>query len=133
MTEALYRTAYPRPGGYRDTEPLQLEEHLEDAHLVDVREAHEFSGELGHIPGADLVPLGTLSSAARSWDPSEPIVVVCRSGARAGSAARQLVKLGFEKVINLRGGMMAWHAASRPVEHTPVKPRPPFALRFPGG
>ncbi|HEX7601624.1 MAG TPA: rhodanese-like domain-containing protein [Polyangiaceae bacterium] len=130
MTEALYRNAYPRPGGYRDAEPLQLEEHLEDAHLVDVREAHEFSGELGHISGADLVPLGTLAIAARSWDKAEPIVVVCRSGARAGNAARQLVQLGFQKVINLRGGMLAWHAARRPVERTPVKPRPPFALRF---
>jgi len=129
MTEALYRISYARPGGYRDAEPLQLEEHIEDAHLVDVREAHEFSGELGHIPGADLVPLGTLQEAAPGWDKSEPVVVVCRSGARSGNAARQLVQMGFQKVINLRGGMMAWHAAKRPVERTPVKPLPAFAPR----
>jgi len=124
MTDKLYRNSAAHADGFRDADPLLLEEHLEDAHIVDVREPHEFSGELGHIPGADLVPLATIPVAARKWDPTEAIVVVCRSGGRSGNAARQLVQMGFQKVINLRGGMMAWNAAGRPVERTPANPAP---------
>jgi rhodanese-related sulfurtransferase len=122
MTDKLYRNATAHADGFRDVDPLVLEEHLADAHIVDVRELSEFGAELGHIAGAHLVPLGTLPAEARTWDATKPIVVVCRSGGRSGAAARQLVQMGFEKVMNLRGGMMAWNAARRPVDRSPARP-----------
>lgn len=83
--------------------------------LVDVREVIEFTGDLGHIQGAELVPLATLGGHAPAWDRDEPIVTVCRSGGRSGTAARVLVNLGFSKVASMAGGMLAWTAQGLPV------------------
>lgn len=76
--------------------------------LIDVREAAEYSGDLGHIAGSDNVPLADLARQARTWNPDNPIVVVCRSGRRSGEAAGFLEKAGFSRVASLRGGMANW-------------------------
>jgi rhodanese-related sulfurtransferase len=84
--------------------------------VIDVREPHEFVGELGHLPGALLVPIGTLPASAREWRKDEPVLMVCRSGARSARAAEILVEEGFESVLNLEGGMIAVNAKKLPVE-----------------
>jgi sulfur dioxygenase len=88
--------------------------------VVDVREDSEFHGELGHVPGAKLIPLRTLAAQASELAPGKErrIVVVCRSGVRSSTAAAILTSLGFEDVSNLKGGMLAWHDAMLPVEHS---------------
>lgn len=75
--------------------------------LIDVRGPAEFDGELGHLPGAELVPLETVVFAAQKWDRDEELVLVCRSGQRSQRAAIELRGIGFEKVMNLQGGMIA--------------------------
>ncbi len=87
---------------------------LQRYRVVDVRTASEFHGDLGHVPGSELVPLNTLAAAARHWDPAVPLLVVCRSGRRAASACSALARAGFQSVTNLRGGMMAWAAHGLP-------------------
>jgi glyoxylase-like metal-dependent hydrolase (beta-lactamase superfamily II)/rhodanese-related sulfurtransferase len=102
--------------GVIDVDPSFVAAHLGQVALVDVREPGEFTGELGHVPGATLVPLATLVDTLASWDRNREIVLVCRSGARSARAARQLAGCGFRRVYNLRGGMLAWSEASLPVE-----------------
>ena len=87
-----------------------------DALLVDVREQDEYRGELGHLRGSLLVPLGTLSTAARQWPKDRPIVTICRSGGRSGKAALQLAAAGFKRVASLRGGLMHWNEQQLPIE-----------------
>lgn len=88
--------------------------------IVDVREPAEYTGELGHIAGAELVPLGTVDRAAATWDRDAPLVLVCRSGGRSGKAALALLDAGFKKVVSMAGGMLAWNASAIPVERGPV-------------
>ena len=76
--------------------------------IVDVREADEFEGPLGHLPTAELVPLAELSSKMRAWTPQTKLLLVCRSGARSAQACKVLLDAGFSDVTNLSGGMMAW-------------------------
>lgn len=130
MTDTLFRKSAAHLDGFRDADPLLLEEHLDEAHVVDVREVDEFGGELGHIDGAHLVPLSTIPVEARTWNPTAQIVLVCRSGARSALAARQLVQMGFRRVINLRGGMRGWNAAGRPVVRTPAVPNDALRSEF---
>lgn len=80
--------------------------------LLDVREAAELSGGLGAMDGIIHIPLGQLPGRVAELDSykSQPLVVVCASGARAGNAARWLGAQGFQDVSVLRGGMMAWNA-----------------------
>lgn len=82
---------------------------------IDVRDAHELDGPLGHIVGVENVPLAELAAAAADWNRDDEIIVLCRSGGRSVRAADLLFELGFTRVRNLIGGMMAWHFAELPV------------------
>ncbi|MGE4012072.1 MAG: VTT domain-containing protein [Alphaproteobacteria bacterium] len=80
--------------------------------LLDVRGPDEFSGALGHIPGALNIPLGELDKRLddlRSMA-SRPIVVVCRTDKRSGLARAALHAAGLDGVTVLRGGMERWTA-----------------------
>lgn len=111
-----YDQGHKTKAGYRDVTPAQAYAARGAVRLVDVREPHEFNDQLGHIPGAVLVPLATVGAQARSWDPGADVIVVCRSGGRSGRAAESLVAAGFRRVMNMTGGMIAYHAAHLPVE-----------------
>lgn len=83
--------------------------------ILDVREPAEFS--TGHLPDAKNIPLGQLADKLGELDKmkSKSIVVVCESGARSASAARILTKAGFEDVVNLDGGLVAWRHQGLPL------------------
>jgi rhodanese-related sulfurtransferase len=101
--------------GLWEIAPQALEELGSAAQIIDVREAAEFSGALGHIRGARLIPLGELSSRLGDLDRARPLVTVCRSGTRSAQAALLLGKAGFADVANLAGGMLRWRASGHPV------------------
>ena len=88
----------------------------EDALVLDVREQSEWAD--GHIGKAKHIPLGQLKTRLAELEKykDKPIVVVCRSGNRSGSACGTMKKAGFEKMYNLAGGMMAWEQAGLPRE-----------------
>ena len=87
--------------------------------ILDVREEEEFRGELGHIPGATRIALRDLPERAGALDAfrDREIVVVCRVGVRSTTAAAILTGLGFDRVCNLKGGMIDWNDARLSVEH----------------
>ncbi len=90
--------------------PQALEEISAQVQILDVRETGEFSGPLGHIKGAELIPLGELAARAGDLARERPIVAVCRSGARSAQACVILQRAGFSDVANLAGGMLRWRA-----------------------
>lgn len=74
--------------------------------LIDVRESDEFKA--GHIPSALSIPLGTINSNNKLLPSKDKtIIVYCYSGSRSKSAAKKLVKLGYNNVYDL-GGIMNW-------------------------
>lgn len=85
------------------------------ARLIDVREPAELHGDLGKLAAAESVPLASVESAARGWDKDRELVLICRSGGRSARAAAALVKMGFTRVMNLTGGMLAYRAAGLPM------------------
>jgi glyoxylase-like metal-dependent hydrolase (beta-lactamase superfamily II)/rhodanese-related sulfurtransferase len=102
--------------GIWEVQPAWLEENLRAVQVIDVREPDEFNGPLGHVPGARLLPLGSLREKLSGLEKHKPIVMVCRSGARSAQATVMLGKAGFEQVANLSGGMLRWRAQRFPVE-----------------
>jgi sulfur dioxygenase len=102
--------------GIWEIQPQWVEEHLKELQLVDVREPEEFTGPLGHVPGALLLPLGRLSEAAPRLDRDRPIVTICRAGGRSAQATVLLQRAGFSKLANLAGGMLRWRAQGLTVE-----------------
>jgi sulfur dioxygenase len=97
-------------GGFWEVPAQWVEEHLQSLQLIDVREPEEFDGPLGHIAGAQLVPLGSLAGGLGSLDRDRPVITVCRAGGRSAQATLVLQRAGFSKVANLAGGMLQWHA-----------------------
>ncbi len=74
--------------------------------LIDVREPHEF--QICRIPGSTLIPLGEIPKRMHELDSASEIVVHCRSGQRSARAVEFLMKAGFQKIHNLKGGILAW-------------------------
>ena len=75
--------------------------------LLDVREQYEYNE--GHIPGAVLLPSGSVAAMAAEVlpDPDQKILVYCRSGNRSKTAANTLVGLGYTQVYDF-GGIIDW-------------------------
>jgi sulfur dioxygenase len=106
--------------GVWEIDPHGLEEltgeHEGRVQILDVREAAEFTGPLGHIGGAVLIPLGELAGRSAELSPERPVVAVCRAGGRSAQATIILQKAGFNEVANLTGGMLRWRAEGHAVE-----------------
>ena len=88
--------------------PRELKSRLDrgdDLFILDVREPHEY--QICNI-GGHLIPLGDLSRRVNELDSSREIVAHCRSGKRSAEAVEFLRSAGFRKVLNLKGGILAW-------------------------
>jgi rhodanese-related sulfurtransferase len=95
----------------------------EEVIIVDVREREEYAR--GHIPGALIVPIGSLETAldeesiARDDEllsaRASAVVVICDDGRRSRVAASQLSRLGFETVYWLADGLKQWQSAGFPL------------------
>jgi len=114
-TLSIEKVSRPGPGGYREITPAELAQAEFSGRILDVREPAEFNAELGHLTRAELVPLATVPIRAADWDRDEELVLVCRSGGRSSRAAQLLASMGFRKLYNLSGGMLAHNAAALPV------------------
>ena len=76
--------------------------------IIDVREPFEWDiGNLGQH-GARLIPLKELVSRAGEIDPAGEVVLQCRSGARSARALELLREKGYPRLLNLKGGNLAW-------------------------
>lgn len=80
----------------------------ETINLVDVREPHE-NAEFNI--GGLLLPLGkiqTMQVEEIEDLKDQEVFVYCRSGNRSGQACLILETMGYTKVVNVTGGMLAW-------------------------
>ena len=78
--------------------------------VLDVRTGGEFDSV--HIPGSYNVPLDTLAEHARDLaELDHPVVLVCKSGARADQAHGKLAGAGKQRLHLLDGGLDAWLAS----------------------
>ncbi len=102
--------------GVWEIDPHGLEEFAPRVQILDVREADEFTGPLGHIAGATRIALGELAERSGELSKEKPIVAVCRAGSRSAQATVILQQAGFGDIANLNGGMLRWRAEGYPVE-----------------
>lgn len=83
-----------------------------DAYLIDVREHDEW--QAGHAPEAVHLPLSELISRVEEVPADRDVYVICKVGGRSEQAVRYLNQSG-RTTVNVSGGMLAWHAAGRPM------------------
>ncbi len=95
----------------------QLQQRLEAEpapFLLDVREPWEYRE--GHVPGAQLIPLGELEQRVNEVPRDRPILAICHSGQRSLAAAGYLQQRGYTSVSNVEGGTAAWMERGYPVD-----------------
>jgi len=118
LPKQIYPLAIPLAAGVplngtHRVSPRELWEQLRSKHpplVIDVREPREF--RKGHIPEAQLRPLGKLLTSDRlDLPPDTPVVLVCRTNRRSLRAAYALREHGLQNIRILEGGMQAWEAA----------------------
>ena len=99
----------------RELTPHQLAELLRDARaqLIDVREDDEW--EAGRLDGSRHIVLSALAEQAQAIDREQPVVFICRSGARSAMATEAFAASGYD-AHNLTGGLKAWVAAGLPLD-----------------
>lgn len=90
--------------------PQELNDYLQSNEstplLLDVREPAEF--DICHIENSRLLPMGQVAASIDDLPRDKDIIVICHHGMRSHSIAMYLEQLGFDKVINLSGGIDAW-------------------------
>ena len=100
-----------------DVKRLADEQSRTEVDVIDVRMPTEFREV--HAECARNVPLETLDPgavmAARNGSADHPLYVICRSGNRSAQACKKFIDAGFENVVNVEGGTMAWDKAGLPV------------------
>jgi rhodanese-related sulfurtransferase len=97
----------------REIDQLTFATHRADAPLViDVREPEEYAA--GHVPGARLVPMGSIPARLDELPAEVPVYVICASGNRSLSVADQLAEQGID-AWSVAGGTSAWAEAGRPI------------------
>ncbi|CAM2009132.1 rhodanese-like domain-containing protein [Acanthopleuribacter pedis] len=94
-----------------------LETHTQagDGVLLDVRKPNEF--QEGHIEGAQNIDFysETFKDDLDELDRNKTYLVYCRSGGRSGRTSDLMKKMGFQRVYDLRGGIIAWKAGKQKV------------------
>jgi rhodanese-related sulfurtransferase len=102
--------------GHENITPRALKSRLDAGQrpvLLDVREPWEF--ELASIEGSTLIPMSRLEERFTELDPASETVVICHHGNRSSYVAMALQHAGFEKVINLEGGLDAYSSVDESV------------------
>lgn len=86
--------------------------------ILDVRTMEEYTGELGHIDGAVLIPVQELKERVGEIEKykDKKVIVVCHSGVRSRKASDLLLQKGFKKVYNIADGMVGWDSKKYPVK-----------------
>src|SRR5262245_8863955 len=95
--------------GLREITAEELKARLdagEELFILDVRNPEEY--EICHLPGSHLLPLPALPQRFGELDRGQEMVVHCKSGVRSQKAIQFLRTQGFDKLTNLKGGVLAW-------------------------
>ncbi len=107
-------TGIPEAGPHEAAQLLE-----EGGMMVDIREADEW--EEVRIPGAVFKPMSEINDWYAALPRDRTVVLQCRSGNRSALAAAALIQqAGFDNVVNLTGGIIAWHHAGLPIDIDPL-------------
>ena len=93
---------------WRDVPPREAVQLVErgDVWVLDVRTAAEVTG--GMLPGATHVPIEQVVARAEEIPQDKDVLVYCAGGARSAEVCDVLSRRGFDRMLNLEGGIGAW-------------------------
>lgn len=99
-----------------DIDSASLHQRLTDGEemlLVDIRTPAESAQ--GMIPDTLPMPMHLIPLRLNELPRDRDLVLYCRSGARSHQACAYMMQQGYHRVLNLRGGMIAWARHGYPI------------------
>ena len=102
--------------GNLEISPQWVAAHRDEVHILDVRTKHETDEEKARIENAQMIPIEELRDRLDEVPKDVPVMTICRSGKRSVLAFEILREAGWEKVANIAGGLLRWHAEGLPVD-----------------
>ena len=133
VTMLALPVSYSKQATYTDVTVEEAKEMIERQEVVvlDVRTVDEYNA--GHIPDTILIPVLELESRLNELNPSDHILVYCRSGVRSAKAAGILIDNGFTRVSNMKGGIIEWQDKGFPATqenpaYTNITPKEAYEL-----
>ena len=103
-------------GSYQQITQEEAKEMMDSQEVIilDVREQNEYDS--GHIPGAVLLPVGTIDETTAAEvipEKDSTVLVYCRSGNRSKTASSALAELGYTNIYEF-GGINTWPYETEP-------------------
>jgi rhodanese-related sulfurtransferase len=93
----------------KEISPAELKARMGSAtppEVLDVREQWEW--QRAHIAGTRHIPMGEVPEHVKELPRERDVVVFCHHGGRSRQIVLYLEQQGFDRAINLRGGIDAW-------------------------
>lgn len=111
---ALYAEQQPPPASIT---PEQVRQNAENLYILDVRSIEEYAE--GHVPGAINIPHDSIQARMSSLpqDKDETVVLYCRTGRKAGLAAKELESMGYSNLFLMQGNMQGWAEKGFEISH----------------
>ena len=103
-------------GSYQQITQEEAKEMMDTQEVIilDVREQDEYDS--GHIPGAVLLPVGSINEDTAAEvipETDSTVLVYCRSGNRSKTASSTLAGLGYTNIYEF-GGINTWPYETEP-------------------
>jgi len=123
FSSILFVACLSQSQSYADLSPKEFKSAFEKeaAILLDVRTPQEVAS--GTIENASVIDYydSEFSNKISMIQKDKTVYVYCKSGGRSSKAAQLLVQSGQAKVVNLKGGIMAWQAADLPLSRSTLE------------
>ena len=100
----------------KEVSPAEAQVAVSQAYsqFIDVRTPEEYAA--GHAARSENIPLDTLNANLNKLYKKDPVYIICQTGNRSKKAGQILKDAGFNQVMNITGGTVAWQAANLPME-----------------
>ena len=106
--------------GVFEISPQWVARHRDEVHILDVRTVAETEEETARIEGAQMIPIDELRDRIGEIPEAKPVMTICRLGKRSVLAFNILRESGRDKVANVSGGFLRWHAEGLPLSDKQV-------------
>ncbi len=111
---SLFAEAQP----VKKLDPQNFDKKLKEskeAVLIDVRTPNEYAQS--HLANALSIDIyaNDFKSRVSKLDKTKPVFVYCKAGSRSGSAVDIMEDLGFKEIYDLKGGIISWQQANKPI------------------
>lgn len=97
--------------GFPEVEPEWVAQNQPLVTILDVRQPDEFRDGPQTLRNLVRIPLGELRDRVDEVPDDRPVVTLCRSGKRSSLALGILREAGYERIANIRGGILQWPRA----------------------